>query len=328
MVDRQDHVLLYGPGVLGPGLAAGQHEEVIGGKAQVVTRLDGRFASAQPVRGGQDRRHHRAEAERLVGQFLGTDVVGRTPAELGAEERHGGPQHVEWRAAPADSRQHSAETGREGAALSHFRRERGSGGRIGELAAEQEMPGVLERALLGQLDGGVLPVVEETLLAPHVADGRLGHHHTFEPRRDVAALLAGRPDACHRHEIAERHDPHTAATLDHRQVAVVVRGQAGPRRVGAFVGAQHVGAGGHPEADLLTARSPFAGRRPQQVALGEDADDLAVIGHHHRAGRGLLHGSGRPGQGLVVGARHRGGGHEITHDGFHTSHYDALSLRL
>ena len=34
------------------------------------------------------------------------------------------------------------------------------------------------------------------------------------------------------------------------------------------------------------------------------------------------------GQGVVGGARHRGGGHEIAHDGFHGSHYDALSLRL
>ena len=59
------------------------------------------------------------------------------------------------------------------------------------------MPDVLERALLGQLDRRVLPVVEEALLAAHVADRRLGHHHAFEAGRDVPARLAGGPDAGH-----------------------------------------------------------------------------------------------------------------------------------
>ena len=168
------------------------------------------------------------------------------------------------------------------------------------------MPDVLERALLGQLDRRVLPVVEEALLAAHVADRRLGHHHALEPGRHVPARLAGGPDAGHRHEVAQRHDADAAVAFDDRQVAVVVRGQAGPGRVGPLVGPEHVGAGGHPEADLLAVGVALAGRGPEEVALGEDADDLAVVGHHDRAGVGLLHGPGRRGQGVVRGARHRG----------------------
>ena len=190
------------------------------------------------------------------------------------------------------------------------------------------MPDVLEGAFLGQLDRRILPVMEEPLLASHVADRRLGHHHALEPSRDVPAGLARGTDAGDAHEIAQRHDTDAAAALDHRQVAVVMRGQAGPGRIGPLVGAEHVRAGGHPEAHPLPVRVAPPGRGPQQIALGEDADDLALVGHHDRARVRLLHGPGRLGQGVVGGARHRGRGHEITHDGFHASHYDALSLRL
>ena len=190
------------------------------------------------------------------------------------------------------------------------------------------MPDILEGALLGELDRRVLPVVEEALHAAHVADRRLCHHHALEPRRDVPARLAGGPDACHRHEVAQGHDTHAAVAFDDRQVAVVVRGQAGPRGVGPLVGTEHVGARGHPQAHPLAVRAALTGRSPEEVALGEDADDLALVGHHDRTRVRLLHGPGRLGQGVAGGARHRGRGHEITHDGFHVSHYDALSLRL
>ena len=117
-------------------------------------------------------------------------------------------------------------------------------------------------------------------------------------------------------------------TLDHRQMAVVMRGQAGPGGVGPLIGAEDIGSGGHPETDLFAIRVAPAGCGPQEITLGQDADDFAVVGHHDRARVGLLHGSGRSGQGRIGGARHRRGGHEIAHNGFHGSHYDAPSLRL
>ena len=78
------------------------------------------------------------------------------------------------------------------------RRRRTSAPKAAEAAAsgsspsEQEVPDVLQGALLGQLDRRVLPVVEEALLTAHVADRRLGHDHALEPGRDLAAGLVRR----------------------------------------------------------------------------------------------------------------------------------------
>ena len=241
----------------------------------------------------------------MVVELVGLDVVRRAPPELGRQQRHGGAQPVERCAAPADGGQHGTHAGRECTPAPDLCTEGGCGGRVGEIAVEQEMPDVLERALLGQLDRRVLPVVEEALLAAHVADRRLGHHHALEPCRDVAARLARGPDARHCHEIAQRDDTDAAAPFDHRQMAIVVRGQAGPGRVRPLVGPQHVRPRGHPQTDPFPVRVALAGCGPEQVALGEDADDLAVVGHHDRAGVRLLHAAGRLGESVVGGARHR-----------------------
>ena len=218
---------------------------------------------------------------------------------------------------------------RERAAPPHLGAEGRRGRRVRELAAEEEVPDIFERALLGQLDRRVLPVVEEAFLAAHVADRRLGHHHALEPGRDLPAGLAGGPDAGHRHEVAQRHDAHAAVALHDRQVAVVVRGQAGPGRVGPLVGAEDIGAGGHPEADVLAVgvglrrRRPAAGRarsgcrRPCRRRSPRPSPCRPPASLGPRAARVSS-----------AGARHCGGGHEIAHNGFHVSHYDALSLRL
>ncbi len=116
VVDGQDHVLLDGPGVQGGRLGAGQHVEVVGGEAEVVPRLHGLFPLPQPVGRRQNRRHDRAQPERLVVQLVGADVVRRAPTELGRQERDRGAQHVERRAATADGRQHRAQPRRAGRA--------------------------------------------------------------------------------------------------------------------------------------------------------------------------------------------------------------------
>ena len=108
----------------------------------------------------------------------------------------------------------------------------------------------------------------------------------------------------------------------------MVRGQAGPGRVDPLVGAEHVGLRGHPEPDRFSVGSAGPGGGPQEVTLGQDADDLAVVGHDDRAGVRTLHRPGRQRQAVVGGARHGGGSHEIAHNGFHESHYDAGSQLL
>ena len=302
------------------GLLAGQHVEVVGGEAEIVPRLDrlvpcraaggrrpgssapprtgrapGRTARRRRCRGSGASRARRRARDTAV---RSTSSGAPTRASAGSSVREPGRQ----RAPPADL-------------VAEGRR----GRRVGQLAPEQEVPDVLERARLGQVDGGVLPVVEEALLAAHVADGRLGHDDALEPGRDVPARLGGGPDAGDPHQVAQRDDADAAVALDHRQVAVVVRGEAGPGRVGPLVGTEHVGPGGHPQPHPLVVGVAGAGGGPQQVALGEDADDLAVVGHHDRAGVGLLHHPGRRRQGVVGAARHGGGGHEVAHDGFHAS---------
>ena len=95
MVDGEDEVLLDGPHVVLRGLPAGEHPQVVGGKGEVRPGRHGSQAVAQPVGGGQDGGHHGTEAEGLGPALLGVDVQPRGPAELGAEQRHGGAENVE-----------------------------------------------------------------------------------------------------------------------------------------------------------------------------------------------------------------------------------------
>ena len=78
---------------------------------------------------------------------------------------------------------------------------------VGQLAVDEEGPDVLERAVLRQLDGVVLAVVEEALLAADVADARLGHDHALEAPRDVRRRLAGGTEASDAQEVAHRDHP-------------------------------------------------------------------------------------------------------------------------
>ena len=119
-------------------------------------------------------------------------------------------------------------------------------------------------------------------------------------------VSAGRADAGHPHQVAQRDDADAAAAVDHRQVPVVVRGQAGPGGVDALVRPEDVGAVRHPEPDGLAVGIGRGGRRPQQVPFGQDADDLALIGHHDRSGLGRLHHGGGGRQRVVRRAGHSG----------------------
>ena len=63
---------------------------------------------------------------------------------------------------------------------------------VGERALEHEVPDVLQRALLGELDAPVLAVVVEALVAADVADRGLGDDHALQAARDsIAGLSTG-----------------------------------------------------------------------------------------------------------------------------------------
>ena len=77
---------------------------------------------------------------------------------------------------------------------------------VGQLALEQQVPDVFERALLREVDGAVLAVVVEAFEAAHVADGRVGDDDAFEALRDFVRLRVGGLDHRDAHEVAHRHD--------------------------------------------------------------------------------------------------------------------------
>ena len=56
---------------------------------------------------------------------------------------------------------------------------------VGQVAVEEQVPGLLEADALGQLDGGVLPVVEEALVAADVAELGVGDDDLGEALRDA-----------------------------------------------------------------------------------------------------------------------------------------------
>jgi hypothetical protein len=129
---------------------------------------------------------------------------------------------------------------------------------------------------------------------------------TVTPSRPRGTSLpASSADLGHGQQVPDRDHADEVATVDHRQVPVVVVGQAGPCRTDLVVEPEHVGVGGHPSPDRLHHRVDPAGRRPQQVTLGEDADHGAVVGHHDRSDPAAVHQSGGLGERGIGGAGHR-----------------------
>ena len=102
-------------------------------------------------------------------------------------------------------------------------RERLQLGVVGQLALDEQVPDLLERAAAGQLDGVVAAVVEEALLAAHVADRGLGDGDALEaagrepwrrgPRR--LHLL----DVRDPHHVADGQDAGDTLAVHHGEVA-------------------------------------------------------------------------------------------------------------
>ncbi len=315
VVDGQDHVLLQRPSLCCARHGAREHVKVVGRHAQVVPRRHRLLARAEPIGRRQNGRHHRAQPEGLVMELRGCNVVRRLPFELGAEHGDRGPQHIEGLPQARKLGEQVAQARRHGATPPHLIGEGSRCGQPRQLAAEQEVPDVFERALPGQVDSRVLPVVEEALLTADVADRRLGHDHAFQSGRHVATGLGGRTDAGHAEEVTQRDHPDQAGAavalaFDDRQVPVVMGGQARPGGVDLLVRAEDVRVGGHPEADALRVGAARGGGGPQQVTLGQDPGHLPVVGDHDGSGIGFLHDAGSHGEGVGARAGHGGRGHQ------------------
>ena len=317
MVDGEDLVLLDGAGIPRRRLFPGHHPEVIGRARQVGPRFHHGAPCAEVVGGGHDRRHHRAQPQCLGPQLDAVDVVGGPPAQLGAEQRHRRSQDLEGRALRGHLGQHLRQPGRQGAELRHLGREGTRLAGIGELSFEEQVPDILERSPRGEIHRRVLAVVEEAFLAPHVAELGLRRHHALEPGRDLRPVLVGGTQAGDSHQIAQRHHAHELVAVHHRQVPVVVMGQAAPGRTDLFVGPEDIGVRRHPQLDRLRRRRRRRRRGPEQVPLGQDPRHLAPFGDDDRADARLAHGVGGIGQRRPRLTGHGGGRHEITDDGRH-----------
>ena len=159
-----------------------------------------------------------------------------------------------------------------------------------EVALEEEVPHVLERELVGQLDGVVLAVVVEALEAAHVADRRLGDDHALQPgRRLDGGRVHHRLDLRHAHQRPQRHDADELAVVDHREVAVAVLGELVERLLHREVGRRAVDRLGHPLADLGVGGRRAGGVEADEVALGEDADRSLAVDDDDRALLALGH---------------------------------------
>ncbi len=89
----------------------------------------------------------------------------------------------------------------------------GCGGR--QRSVDHQLHHVVELALLGELDGRVLPVVVEPLAAAHVAHVGVGDDHTLQTARYV-----GRTQLRHPHQVTERDHADEFAVLQHGHVPI------------------------------------------------------------------------------------------------------------
>jgi len=107
VVDRRDHVLLDSIGVIGQRLGAVQHPQVVGGIAEVITRLDTCHPAPQSVQRAQQRRCHGAQEQRVGSSLCWSDVDGRPKYSMCSSQRQSGPQTFQRLTRGCDRRQDS-----------------------------------------------------------------------------------------------------------------------------------------------------------------------------------------------------------------------------
>ncbi len=177
----------------------------------------------------------------------------------------------------------------------------------GQLAFEHEVPHALERARLGEVDGRVLAVVVEALLAPDVAHLGLGHDDALEPlgRLEVAGER-DRLDAGDPHQVPHRDDADERVAVDHGDVPVAVGGEGVVGDLDARVRGHAVGVGRHPLGDLGGAGVDAGGAPAHEVPLGQDPDGTVAVHHHDGPDAPVAHPARRLGHGVVgQGGDHR-----------------------
>ena len=286
VVDRGDEVLLDRGRVLGLGLVALHHVEVVRRVAEVGVRRDRLEALAQPPQRADQRGHDRAGRHRVVAQLGVVDVDATAGSR--APRRTATPRCAARRAARTSRRRGRSRgarrrprRGRRGAARMSAANASRSASVAGKRALEHQVPDVFERPRLGEVDRAVLAVVVEAFEAAHVADGRVGDDHAFEPFGiSCACASAGWIIATRMRSRIETMPTSFCRPVDDRDVAVAVLGERRERGARLDVGADRVGVGRHPLRDLRGRRVGAGGREAEHVAFGEDADRAVVVIDH------------------------------------------------
>ena len=135
---------------------------------------------------GDDRRDHGGDAQGLGGALVGLEVDQRAQPELVGGDRHGGAYPPERRPGRRGERlEHRDERRRQRAGGGDLGAEGGQLGGVGQVAACDEVPCLLEAAVAGELGGVEAAVVEEAGLAVDVADGGVGDGDAVEAGGDV-----------------------------------------------------------------------------------------------------------------------------------------------
>ena len=154
VVDAEDLVLLDRARPARIGDLAVDHPEVVRRRPQLVARRDERETERRAVQPGDEHRGGGTEPERVGADGLGIGVVGRRHAlDRGELRQRGAQRRQRVRVPGGDRRQQVDQLRRE----VPRRRDAGgvgvAGGDVRELALEQQVPDVLERALLRRARG-------------------------------------------------------------------------------------------------------------------------------------------------------------------------------
>jgi hypothetical protein len=188
VVHRRDQVGADRPGVLGRGLAAGEHPQVVGRGVEVVARCDrlepaDRRCSAHRMVGVMAHSEQRSRRSRCAGVM---SITGRSPRSAAANDsavRNPSSGSLVRAIAGSTGSTRRAVIARSGRELGGERLALGLGG--GQRAVDHQPHHVVERPALGEVDGRVLAVVVEALAAAHVAHLGVGHHHALQAARHL-----------------------------------------------------------------------------------------------------------------------------------------------
>ena len=161
---------------------AGQHLQVGGRVAEVTVGVDRLQAVVDAMHPHQQHRGERDHPEGVGAHLVGGEVEGRLEVEGGRAQRDRGAQRPQRGVAgqPGDLVQGVGDPAGEAPAGDGLVLQPAQLAGPGQLAHQQQVPDLLERAVTGELGGVIAAVVVEALFTTDIPDQGLGHRHPLE----------------------------------------------------------------------------------------------------------------------------------------------------